>query len=50
MNLTGLINKTISVRDSANYDATWYVVSYYRPVDILHGRLSTPSMDEHVVR
>jgi hypothetical protein len=37
-----LVKKTICLK---HLDRTWHVVSYYRPVDVLQGRLKSPSMD-----
>ncbi|KAL6240620.1 Global transcription regulator sge1 [Rhinocladiella similis] len=38
-----LVKKTISFKDSGNSDAIWHLVSYYRPVHVLRGPLTTPS-------
>jgi hypothetical protein len=41
-----LMKKTISIKD---FGTPWHLVSYYRPVDVLHGRLTSPSMDQDVL-
>lgn len=42
----GLVKKTISIRDAGTI---WHLVSYYRPIDVLQGRLPTPSMNQILV-
>jgi hypothetical protein len=42
----GLIKKAISIEDFGESGLSYHMVSYYRPVDVLQGRLRTPSMDE----
>lgn len=48
----GLIRKSISIKEDVNPRTPrlsvpiWHLVSYYRPVDVVQGRLRTPSMDE----
>lgn len=43
-----LVKKTINVRDSHDAGAKWHLVSYYRPIDVLQGRLKSPSMDQNL--
>ena len=39
-----LVKKTIKVKDTEHFGATWHLVSYYRPMDVLQGQLQTPSI------
>jgi hypothetical protein len=39
-----LVKKTISIKDLDGSGATWHLISYLRPVDVLEGRLQAPSM------
>ncbi|KAK5218493.1 Gluconate transport-inducing protein required for gluconate-H+ symport [Exophiala xenobiotica] len=44
-----LTKKTITVKLSDNFGATWHLVSYYRPIDIPHGRLQTTKMNQDLI-
>lgn len=44
-----LVKKTISVPSNDNSGAIWHLVSYYRPVDVLQGRLQTPTMNQDFI-
>ncbi len=44
-----LVKKTITVKSSDDSGAIWHLVSYYRPVDVLQGRLQTPKMNQNIV-
>ncbi|OQV11227.1 hypothetical protein CLAIMM_15090, partial [Cladophialophora immunda] len=41
-----LVKKTIKVKDTGHSGATWHLVSYYRPMEVLNGQLQTPSMNQ----
>ncbi|KAK5332772.1 Global transcription regulator sge1 [Exophiala xenobiotica] len=44
-----LIKKTITVKSNDDSGAIWHLVSYYRPVDVLQGRLQTPKMNQDFI-
>jgi hypothetical protein len=41
-----LVKKTIKVKSSDDPGATWRIVSYYRPADVLQGRLLIPMANQ----
>nr|KAK5432315.1 Global transcription regulator sge1 [Exophiala xenobiotica] len=41
-----LVKKTVTVKSSDDSGTVWHLVSYYRPVDVLQGRLQTPTMNQ----
>ena len=49
INAESPVKKAINIKDIDDSGATWHLVSYYRPVDILQGRLQTPSMNHGFV-
>ncbi|KAK5310388.1 uncharacterized protein PV06_11182 [Exophiala oligosperma] len=44
-----LVKKTITVKSNDGSGAIWHLVSYYRPVDVLQGRLQTPKMNQDFI-
>ncbi len=44
-----LAKKTIKVQDTVHSGATWHLMSYYRPMEVLKGQLQTPSMNQDSV-
>ncbi|KAK5263240.1 Global transcription regulator sge1 [Exophiala xenobiotica] len=44
-----LVKKTITVASNDHSGAIWHLVSYYRPVDVLQGRLQTPTMNQDLI-
>ncbi|KAK5289417.1 Global transcription regulator sge1, partial [Exophiala xenobiotica] len=44
-----LVKKTVTVKSSDDSGTVWHLVSYYRPVDVLQGRLQTPTMNQDFI-
>lgn len=40
-----LVKKATTVKSSDDSGTFWHLMSYYRPIDVLEGRLQTPKMN-----
>ncbi|KAK4934897.1 Global transcription regulator sge1 [Elasticomyces elasticus] len=47
--LESLFKKAITVKSSDDSGTIWHLVSYYRPIDVLRGRLQTPKLNQDCI-